>query len=485
MNGEILKGHKSLTVFTDGSYNRNAKRSGYAIIYLGGDKELLGVQYGGFTPEEGENGWNVNAELNAVMTAVETAITAGAEEITINYDYIGVEKWATKEWKRNKSYTIEYAQAMEEYMEEIKISFRHIKGHSKNLFNDLADKYAKKAVELTTDEIYWAEEDSMTEKTSKRSKAKKETKTENGKKPEKTPKTATAEKEELKTANEQGTGTKEPDADTPADACEAQHQDPEYDIRDMEEALEEYEPDYDCLDALYPEENEALYTWEEDEPHEDMESGDDNWPYDNFTPDDDVFCPDESDYGDYDALVALEAEEAQEHHDDDIGAMNEEDPILGLDLNSLPEEEKEENKEDKTRRMLEEKVNANRKDLPNGDELHRKKLDYPNLGVFRDSELPPSVFEPMDGRGQNQSSETGMGVLGKSRRDLLQKEYKNHKFTIIYRKEDETLEEFVGRGCFVADRLSCDASIQILNERTIIIFYMGEAEGQQLPVKHD
>lgn len=62
--------------------------------------------------------------------AVEYAIKSGFKEVTIGYNYQGVESWALGTWKRNNRITSEYNEFMQSKMKEIKIKFKKIKGHS-------------------------------------------------------------------------------------------------------------------------------------------------------------------------------------------------------------------------------------------------------------------------------------------------------------------------------------------------------------------
>ena len=68
------------------------------------------------------------------------------KEVTIAYDYQGIESWALGTWKRNNKITSEYNEYMQNKMKEINIIFKKIKGHSGHKYNDLADKLAKEAL---------------------------------------------------------------------------------------------------------------------------------------------------------------------------------------------------------------------------------------------------------------------------------------------------------------------------------------------------
>ena len=79
------------------------------------------------------------------MAAVEKALDLGLTELTIYYDYKGIEMWATGEWKRNKQGTIAYHNFMQQISSKLKIAFVKVKGHSNDKYNDLADRLAKDA----------------------------------------------------------------------------------------------------------------------------------------------------------------------------------------------------------------------------------------------------------------------------------------------------------------------------------------------------
>ena len=80
------------------------------------------------------------------MAAVERAIELKLSEVTIYYDYMGIEMWATGDWKRNKQGTIAYYDYMQSVKNKIKIKFMKVKGHSGVDGNEEADRLAKEAV---------------------------------------------------------------------------------------------------------------------------------------------------------------------------------------------------------------------------------------------------------------------------------------------------------------------------------------------------
>lgn len=139
----------SLVAYTDGSYNKETGYYGAGIVIFkkdGGEPPALHMSKG--RAPEGENGWQVNGEIAAAEFAINEAIKAGAKSLEIRYDYEGVGKWATGKWKRNKSYTREYAEYVKNASEKLSITFVHVKGHSGDEWNDTADYLARKACGL-------------------------------------------------------------------------------------------------------------------------------------------------------------------------------------------------------------------------------------------------------------------------------------------------------------------------------------------------
>ena len=90
--------------FVDGSYNIATKVYGYGgFLMADGKREVL---QGAGEEEEMASMRNVAGEVLGSMAAIEKAVELGLAELTIYYDYMGIEMWATGTWKRNKKGTI-------------------------------------------------------------------------------------------------------------------------------------------------------------------------------------------------------------------------------------------------------------------------------------------------------------------------------------------------------------------------------------------
>ena len=132
-------------MYVDGSFDQMSGIYGYGIVAVYPDGTI--ERYGG----AGDNKEtaairNTAGEMLAAMMAVRCAINAKAEEVTICYDYSGIEFWVTRAWKAKNDFTIKYGEYMRKMADKIAISFAKIPAHSGDLYNEMADAIAKAAV---------------------------------------------------------------------------------------------------------------------------------------------------------------------------------------------------------------------------------------------------------------------------------------------------------------------------------------------------
>lgn len=134
--------------FVDGSYDVSEEKSAFGAILIssGGNKDTL---YKAFTKNLGEDFIalrNVAAELEGVKEAVNWAVTYKKKKITIFYDYEGIEKWATGEWRAKKELTKKYVAFIQEKKQCIELEFVKVPAHSGVILNEEVDALAKNAL---------------------------------------------------------------------------------------------------------------------------------------------------------------------------------------------------------------------------------------------------------------------------------------------------------------------------------------------------
>lgn len=137
--------------YVDGSYNVKTMRFGYGVVLFtgrvnpDGSPEIIQLSKSFADPELAEMR-NVAGEIMGAAQAMKSAAARNLPEITIYHDYEGIEKWCTGEWKAKKKWTRKYKAFYDEMCKKIKISFQKVEAHSGDVYNNLADKLAKKAV---------------------------------------------------------------------------------------------------------------------------------------------------------------------------------------------------------------------------------------------------------------------------------------------------------------------------------------------------
>ena len=130
--------------FVDGSFNPETGVYGYGGFLCVQDRKIPIMGSGNL--EDMSSMRNVAGEISGAMAAVKKAEALNLREMTILYDYRGIEEWAQGRWKTNKSATADYVNFMQPDRRRVELNFQHVKGHTGIEGNEIADVMAKTAV---------------------------------------------------------------------------------------------------------------------------------------------------------------------------------------------------------------------------------------------------------------------------------------------------------------------------------------------------
>lgn len=145
-NEEVLNTEEcELIAYVDGSFDEKIGKYAFGCVILTPGGQTIKESGNGDNPESLAIR-NVAGEMLGAMFAVKWAQKNGYDSIELRYDYEGIEKWATGVWKAKNALTQKYAEYMQRQQNYIKISFRKVKAHSGDYYNEEADKLAKAAL---------------------------------------------------------------------------------------------------------------------------------------------------------------------------------------------------------------------------------------------------------------------------------------------------------------------------------------------------
>jgi ribonuclease H-related protein len=133
--------NKGYEIDVDGSYQNGITSYG-VVIRKNGKKvgELSGIM----DESEVHGSHQVAGEIKAVTESIKWCRENDIRDVTIYYDYKGLEKWAQGKWKTKKAVSKNYADFMRE--DNIKIKWVKIQSHTGKKWNEYADRLAAFAI---------------------------------------------------------------------------------------------------------------------------------------------------------------------------------------------------------------------------------------------------------------------------------------------------------------------------------------------------
>ncbi len=139
-------GEGQAIAYVDGSYNNTSGEYGCGVVFFFDGKAE-------FISEKGNDEYdaemrNVAGELLGAKKAMERAVCLNAKKLTLYHDYQGIASWCLGDWKTNKEGTIAYKLFYVSVCHVLDITFVKVKGHSGDVYNDLADELARESLKL-------------------------------------------------------------------------------------------------------------------------------------------------------------------------------------------------------------------------------------------------------------------------------------------------------------------------------------------------
>ena len=131
--------------YIDGSFDRVSGVYGSGVVIVDGN-EKYEYRHAG-NREDYAQLHNVAGELEAAKFVMWYAVDKKIKEITLFYDYQGIEAWAVEDWKANLPYTQDYVKFYNKVKTAVKVNFVKVKAHTGIELNEVVDKLAKEAIE--------------------------------------------------------------------------------------------------------------------------------------------------------------------------------------------------------------------------------------------------------------------------------------------------------------------------------------------------
>ena len=115
------------------------------FLHYSDTEDDIEIRGNGNDPEEAVSR-NVAGEVHGAVAAMHKAVEIGLSEMTLFYDYEGIEKWPLRYWKTNKKISMFYVEEYDKIKDKLEVNFIHVKAHTGIPGNEAADRMAKAEV---------------------------------------------------------------------------------------------------------------------------------------------------------------------------------------------------------------------------------------------------------------------------------------------------------------------------------------------------
>lgn len=134
-----------VSVYVDGSYDEISRMFSYGIVFIINNEQIVFSK--ALSNKDLAGMRNVAGEIKGSENAMRYCIENNIKKLNLYYDYEGIEKWCTEEWKATKKGTQQYRDYYNQIKNRLNINFIKVKAHSGNKYNELADNLAKEALQ--------------------------------------------------------------------------------------------------------------------------------------------------------------------------------------------------------------------------------------------------------------------------------------------------------------------------------------------------
>jgi len=141
----VMGNNQKIEAYVDGSFDAANATYGSGVVIIKDGEVIKKISHKG-TNESNVSMRNVAGEIEGAMLAMKYAIDEGYRVLELYFDYNGIEKWCTGEWKVNKEGTIYYKQYYDSIKDMLRVNFHKVKAHTGIEYNELADKLAKESL---------------------------------------------------------------------------------------------------------------------------------------------------------------------------------------------------------------------------------------------------------------------------------------------------------------------------------------------------
>lgn len=142
-NTKPISSNSTIAIWVDGScfpQRDGSLRIGWGLLVKQDDEEVYRAKGNDIPPEAVEHR-NVAGEIFGILKALDWCQEQGITEVTLYFDYQGLESWATGAWRAKLPFTQSYAQAVK--ASGITIHWSKVQAHSGNPENEIVDRLAK------------------------------------------------------------------------------------------------------------------------------------------------------------------------------------------------------------------------------------------------------------------------------------------------------------------------------------------------------